>query len=168
MWPWHHWKDPFALTQLTLKPMRNSLLALGSANWNFAVGRLWEEWWDHRITESQGLEENSGDHPEGSSPSAKKVSYSRLHREVYRQVLNIWKEGDSITTLGSLVQCSVTLKIKKTFLMFYGNSFVPVFCPLSLFCWKGPGDIHYSFIYFLVLIRYSSVFSSAGWTAPGL
>jgi len=40
-----------------------------------------------------------------------RVSYSRLHRTLSRQVLNIFREGDSITSLDSLFQCSVTLRV---------------------------------------------------------
>jgi len=35
--------------------------------------------------------------------------------------LNISREGDSTTSLGSLFQCSVTLRVKKFFLMFRWN-----------------------------------------------
>ena len=38
-----------------------------------------------------------------------------------RQVLNISREGDSTTSLGSLFQCSITLRVKKFFLMFSWN-----------------------------------------------
>ena len=43
------------------------------------------------------------------------VTYSRLHRTLSRWVLNISREGDSTTSLGSLFQCSVTLRVKKFF-----------------------------------------------------
>ena len=46
------------------------------------------------------------------------VTYSRLHRTLSRRVLNISREGDSTASLGSLFQCSVTLRGKKFFLMF--------------------------------------------------
>ena len=42
-----------------------------------------------------------------------RVIYSRLHRTPSRRVLNISREGDSTTSLGSLFQCSVTLRGKK-------------------------------------------------------
>ncbi|NXF79456.1 ACRBP protein, partial [Sclerurus mexicanus] len=41
----------------------------------------------------------------------------RLHRNVSRCILNISREGDSTTFLGSLFQCSVTLRVKKSFLI---------------------------------------------------
>jgi len=44
-----------------------------------------------------------------SNPLLKQVPYSRLHRKVSRGVLNI-SRGDSTTSLGSLFQCSVTVK----------------------------------------------------------
>jgi len=50
------------------------------------------------------------------TPLPSRVTYSRLHRTASRQVLNISREGDSTTPLGSLCQCSITLKVKKFFL----------------------------------------------------
>ena len=47
-----------------------------------------------------------------------RVTYSRLHSTTSRRVLNISREGDSTTSLGSLGQGSVTLRVKKFFLMF--------------------------------------------------
>jgi len=66
------------------------------------------------------LEGTSGDHlvqPRCQS----KFTCSRLHRIASRQVLDISKEGDSTIPLGSLFQCSATLKVKKFFLMFRWN-----------------------------------------------
>ena len=54
-------------------------------------------------------------------PCRSRVTYSRLHRTLSRQVLNISREGESTTSLGNLVQCSVILKVKKFFLMFSCN-----------------------------------------------
>jgi len=42
-------------------------------------------------------------------PCQSRVTYSRLHRALSRGVLNISREGDSTTSLGSLFQCSITL-----------------------------------------------------------
>ena len=39
-----------------------------------------------------------------------RATYSSLHRTLSRRVLNISREGDSTTSLGSLFQCSVTLR----------------------------------------------------------
>ena len=50
-----------------------------------------------------------------------RVTYSRLHRTLSRRVLNISREGDSTTPLGSLFQCSITLRGKKFFLIFSWN-----------------------------------------------
>jgi len=46
--------------------------------------------------------------------------------------LNISREGDSTTSLGSLCQCSVTLRGKKFFLMFRQNFLCFSLCPLPL------------------------------------
>ena len=61
-----------------------------------------------------------------------RVIYSRLHRNFSRRVLNISREGDSTTSLGSLPQCSVTLRGKKFFLMFRWNFLCFSLCPLPL------------------------------------
>jgi len=58
------------------------------------------------------------------TPCQSRVAYSRLHRNLSRQVLNISREGDSTTSLGSLFQCSVTLRVKKFFLVFRRNFLV--------------------------------------------
>ena len=50
------------------------------------------------------------------TPCRSRVTYSRLHRTLSRRVLNISREGDSTTSLGSLFQCSVTLRGKKSLL----------------------------------------------------
>ncbi|NWH55124.1 EGFLA protein, partial [Fregata magnificens] len=50
------------------------------------------------------------------------VKTALVHRTASRRVLNISRQGDSTTSLGSLFQCSVTLTVKKFFLMFRWNS----------------------------------------------
>jgi len=67
-----------------------------------------------------------------TTPCRSKVTQSRLHRTVSRQVFNISREGDSTTSLGSLCQCSVTLRGKKFFLMFSWNFLCFSLCPLPL------------------------------------
>jgi len=114
-----------------------------------------------------GLEETSEDHLV-NPPAKERVTYSRLHRTVSRQVLNISREGESTTPLGSLFQCSVTLRVKKFFLMFRWNSCVSLcaLCPLS--CrwaplkrvWPHPPDIHPSDIYRHLEGALSAFFSS--------
>jgi len=86
----------------------------------------------HRITELQGLEENSVI----TKPDLLLKPYSRLHRKVFRQVLSISREGESKTSPGSFFQCSVTLRIKSFFSCSYGTSCIPVcaHCPLSSRC----------------------------------
>jgi len=53
-----------------------------------------------------------------------------LPRTMSRWLLNIAKEGDSVTSLGNLGQCSVILTMKKRFLMFRQNLLCFSFCPL--------------------------------------
>jgi len=48
------------------------------------------------------------------TPCRSRVIYSRLHKTLSRRVLNISREGDSTTSLGSLFQCSVTLLLSQT------------------------------------------------------
>ena len=57
------------------------------------------------------------------APCPSRVTQSRLHSTVARRVLNISREGDSTTSLGSLGQGSITLRGKKFFLMFRWNFF---------------------------------------------
>ena len=52
----------------------------------------------------------------GPTPCQSRVTQSRLHRT--RRGLNISREGDSTTPPGNLVQCSITLRVKKFFLVF--------------------------------------------------
>ena len=69
------------------------------------------------------------------NPPAKAVPYNRSDRQVSRQVLNISREADSTTSLGSLFQCSVTLTIKKFFHIlqsFLCSSFRPLLLILLL------------------------------------
>ena len=51
---------------------------------------------------------------------------------VSRRVCSISREGDSTTSLGSLGQGSITLRVKKFFLMFSWNFLCFSLCPLPL------------------------------------
>jgi len=53
------------------------------------------------------------------TPCRSRVTYSRLHRTLSRQVLNISREGDSTTSLGSLFQCSVTFRVKYDIIIYW-------------------------------------------------
>ena len=66
------------------------------------------------------------------TPCSSRVTQSRLHRTASRWVLNFSREGDSTTSLGNLFQCSVTLRVKKFFLMFSWNFLCFSLCPLPL------------------------------------
>ena len=86
---------------------------------------------NHKITACSGLEGTSVGHL--VQPSCRsRVTYSRLHRTLSRQGLNISREGDSTTSLGNLLQYSVTLRVKKFFLMFRRNFLSLSLCPLPL------------------------------------
>lgn len=108
--------------------------------------------------ESKGLEGTTGDHQ--VQPLLKLVPCSKLHRKASRWILNIFKEGNSTTSLGSLFQCSVTLKVKKLSFMFVWNFLCYSLCPLSfvlsLSTTKkslGPHTRPLPIRYFYVLIR---------------
>jgi len=66
------------------------------------------------------------------TPCRSRVTYSRPQRTLSRWVLNISREGDSTTSLGSLFQCSVILRGKKFFLLFRWNFLCFSLCPLPL------------------------------------
>ena len=93
---------------------------------------LWDEFGGsfYRITESERLEGTSGDHRVQSL--LKQSPYSRSRRQVSRQVLNISREGNFTTPLGSLFQCSATLTVKKFILMFKWNFLCSSLCSLPL------------------------------------
>ena len=131
---------------------------------------------DHRFIESWGLEGSLGDH--WVQPPLKQIPYSRLHRKVSSQVLNISREGSSTTSLGSLFQFFITLivrELKSFSLCLYGTScaFICAHCPLSCHCtplkraWPHPYDCCPLDIYKhrcdLLL-----VFCSPDWTGPDL
>jgi len=66
------------------------------------------------------------------TPCQSRVTYSRLHRTLFRRGLSISREGDSTTSLGSLGQGSVTLRVKKFFLLFSWSFLCFSLCPLPL------------------------------------
>jgi len=66
------------------------------------------------------------------APCQSRVTQSRLHSTASRRVLSISREGDSTASLASLGQGSITLRVKKFFLMFRWNSPCFSLCPLPL------------------------------------
>ena len=85
----------------------------------------------HRIRECSGLEGTFVGHLV-QPPWPCRVTQSRLHRTLSRQALNISREGHSTTSLDSLGQGSVTLRVKKFFLGFSWNFLCFRLCPLPL------------------------------------
>ena len=76
-----------------------------------------------------------GRHLCGSSsptPLPKQGHLQQAAETLSRRILNISREGDSTASLGSLFQCSVTLRGKKFFLMFSWNFLCFSLCPLPL------------------------------------
>jgi len=61
-----------------------------------------------------------------------RVTQSRLHSTTARRVWNISREGDCTASLDSLGQVSITLRLKKFFLMFSWNFLCFSLCPLPL------------------------------------
>ena len=68
------------------------------------------------------------------TPLPKQAPQTRLHR----QVLNISREGESTTSLGSLFLCSVTLTVKKFSAHLCGTSYASVCGHFPLFCCHTP------------------------------
>jgi len=103
------------------------------------VGRKWVENWRDcsgivpalllpRGLQNLGVGRASADHLV-QLPCQSRVTYSRSSS---RWVLNIAREGDSAIPLGSLFECSVTLKVKKFYLVFRWNFLCFSLCPLPL------------------------------------
>lgn len=68
----------------------------------------------------------------------RQVPCSRLHRRASRGIFNISREGDPTAPLGSLFQCSATLKVRSSFLCSDGT-----LCSSSAHCslschWSPP------------------------------
>jgi len=74
----------------------------------------------------------------GPSPGSSRATYSQLSKIPFRQFFNISTEGDSTSSVGSLYQCSVTLRVRKHFLTFRGNLLCFCLCPLPLTCHWAP------------------------------
>lgn len=63
------------------------------------------------------------------------VPCNRLHRKVSRQVLSISRDRDSTTSLRSLFQCSINLRVKETFSHVLMEQNCVTFCArCPLFC----------------------------------
>jgi len=66
------------------------------------------------------------------TPCRSRITQSRLQRTSSGQGLSISREGDSTSPLGSLGQGSVTLTVKRLFLLFRWNFLCFSLCPLPL------------------------------------
>jgi len=66
------------------------------------------------------------------TPLPKQGHLQQAAQDRIQVVVNISREGDSTTSLGSLFQSSVTLRVKKFFLMFRWNFLCFSLCPLPL------------------------------------
>jgi len=90
----------------------------------------------HRITESQNhrMLRVGGDlcRSSGPTPLPKQGHLQQAAQDLVRWVLNISREGESTTSLGSLFQGSVTVREKLFFLMFRQNFLCFNLCPLPL------------------------------------
>lgn len=64
---------------------------------------------NHRIKEWLGLEVTSGDLVQSL---LKQIHQEQVHMITFRWIWNISREEELMTTLGSLFECSVTLKGK--------------------------------------------------------
>ena len=84
-----------------------------------------------------------------------RVTYSRLHRTASRRVLNISREVDSATSLGSLFLCSVTLRGKRFFLMFSWNFLCFILCPLPLVLLLGTTEKSFALSFWHPPFRYA-------------
>lgn len=73
-----------------------------------------------RITESQGLERTFGDSLVQPFCS-RRVGYSRLLWSMSSGILSISNDGDSVHTLGNLLQFLTTLILKKKIIVFKQN-----------------------------------------------
>lgn len=60
------------------------------------------------------------------APMLKQGHPEVISRTMYRWLLNVSKDADSITPLGNLCQCSVTFTVKKPFLIFRETSYIAI------------------------------------------
>jgi len=85
---------------------------------------IWKEWMEkianHRITQNCRMVEAGRDlwRSSGPAPCSSRTPQSQLPRTMSGRLLNILKEADFTTSIGSLRQCLVTCTVKKCFLMF--------------------------------------------------
>ena len=93
----------------------------------------------HRTMEWLRLEGTSSGHLV-PPPCSSRATQSGFPRTVPGQLSNISMEGDSMTSLGNLCLCSVTLTVKKYFLMFRVNLLGFSLCPLPLVLSLGTAE----------------------------
>jgi len=68
----------------------------------------------------------------GPNPLVKQSHLQQAALDLVQVSLNISREGESTSSLGSLFQCSVTLRVKQFFLVFRWNFLCFRLCPLPL------------------------------------
>jgi len=88
------------------------------------------------ITECSGLEGTSGS--SSPTPLPKQGHPEQAAQDLIQVGLNISREGDTTAPLGSLFQGSVTLTVKKFFLLFSQNVLCFSLCLLPLVLSLGP------------------------------
>lgn len=87
---------------------------------NTVLGLRWVCWSIHRIPQWLRLTGTSASYPV-YPPCSTRTTSSQLFKTLSRQLSSIFKDGDSMVSLGNLCQGSITFTGKRCFLMFKGR-----------------------------------------------